>query len=139
MAQQDDKHRIFFTVYRSIMIQYDQLAFQMFGEFAKKVEFVEAKIKSLKRPSVDTLRKLLHSLLESLDEIIPMPSNLSRAIHASITSSIRALLESPVASKKEALSIVSTIRKLFTPKTQEYYSAMLKAALIFSQKFLVEV
>ncbi len=139
MAQSDESHRVFYTVYRSIIIQYNQQASRMFDEYIRKVEFVEAKIKSLKRPSSDTLEKLLNILYEGLNEIRPMPSEISKSIYESIVSSIKSLLESPITSKKEALSVVSRIKKIFIPKNQEYFSTLIKAALIMSQRFLIEV
>jgi len=135
MAQTDEKHRVFYTLYRSMNIHYSARVTKLFADYIKKVGDAEESLRSIRGYKVESLRKLLYALQEELNAIeADHTDSVSESIYRATVLFIRSLFENPVSSKRDAMRIVSRLKKVFKFGTPESFCVIIKATSILSQK-----
>lgn len=136
MAQVDERHRVFYTLYRSMNVHYSMRITRMFADYIKKIEFVEERLRSIRGRNLGSLRKLLDILHEGLYTIEPdCTDSISESIHKAAVLFIKDSLESPINSKRDAMQVVSKLKRIFKLSTSEAFHVLMKATLILCQKF----
>ena len=138
-STKDEKHEVLLTAYYSISVHINRVIGRLFGEFHQKIREIEREAKNLKRPSEREVDNIISKIEEAIS-IIPQPADpIECAVYESVIMSIRAILQWRHKTKGDLLRIISSILSLLTEGRKTYISMLMKAAMILSEKYFVEM